>query len=96
MTRDELAFILDIPNWQIDDYIWDAESHKILDAINHRQCMYCEKTVEYSSGVFVCHECASCDEESGLLKALKEAVSILHNIGFEGDISHITKLIKKS
>jgi len=30
--------------------------------------------------------------ESGLL----EVISILHNIGFEGDISHIIQLIKKS
>ena len=24
-----------------------------------KQCMYCEKTVEYSSGVFTCEECSS-------------------------------------
>ena len=34
------------------------------------------------------------NEISDLRAALKESVAILHNIGFEGDISHITKFLK--
>jgi len=34
------------------------------------------------------------NEISDLRAVLKESVAILHNIGFEGDISHITKFLK--
>lgn len=65
-----------------------------------KQCMYCEETVDYSSGIFICGECANTEHLSAdpveLLRALKETVSILHNVGFEGDISHITQLINKT
>ena len=59
MTKEELAYLLEVPEWKIDYTVWIVESSKILDAINYRQCMYCEKTVEYSSGVFTCEDCST-------------------------------------
>ncbi len=58
MTKEELAYLLAVPEWQIDNIAWTVESSKILDAINYKQCMYCEKTVEYSSSIFTCEDCS--------------------------------------
>ena len=57
MDRKELACILKVADYKIDEPFWLVDPSDILDAINTRQCMYCENTVEYSSGIFTCSEC---------------------------------------
>ena len=58
MTKEELAWKLGVASYKIDETLWCIEPEKILEAMNNRQCMYCENTVEYSSGVFTCKDCS--------------------------------------
>ena len=37
MTKEELAYLLDVPEWAKDDFLWVVESSKILDTINTRE-----------------------------------------------------------
>ena len=47
---------------QLDDYnlefVCDLMEGYAEYVLKNRQCMYCEKTVEYSSGIFTCKDCS--------------------------------------
>ena len=36
----------------------ENEIKELKSKLKYKQCMYCEKTVEYSSGVFTCKDCS--------------------------------------
>ena len=40
-----------------DDFLKEIDKLK-EELPNKQQCMYCEKTVDFSEGVFTCYECS--------------------------------------